>query len=117
MRSIIYIRNILSLYHWDHEDTMNWLSMSYEGNQLVKVADYGYNPVSYSSKHYQNGENAQKEMFYDKNGALVADFDRKNCAIQNNFLSLHHEKNERELLCRRLLFLILCKFIYYRCLH
>ena len=56
-------------------------------------------------------------MFYDKNGALIADFDRKICAIQNNLLSLHHEKNERELLCRRLLFLILCKFIYYRCLH
>ena len=117
MRSIIYICNILSLYRWDHEDTMNWLEMSYDGNQLVKVADYGYNPVSYSSKHYQDGENAQKEMFYDPNGALVADFDRKNCAIQNNLLSLHHEKNEKELLCRRLLFLILCKFIYYRCLH
>ena len=117
MRSIIYIRNILSLYRWDHEDTMDWLEMSYDGNQLVKVADYGYNPVSYSSKHYQDGETAQKEMYYDQNGALVADFDRKICAIQNNFLSLHHEKNERELLCRRLLFLILCKFIYYRCLH
>lgn len=41
MRSIIYIRNILSLYRWDHEDTMDWLEMSYDGNQLVKVADYG----------------------------------------------------------------------------
>ena len=96
---------------------MNYLSMSYEGNQLVKVTDDGYGPIDYSAKRYQDGDNAQKEMFYDKNGALVADFDRKNCAIQNNLLSLHHEKIERELLCRRLLFLILCKFIYYRCLH
>ena len=67
---------------------MDWLEMSYDGNQLVKVADYGYNPVSYSSKHYQNGENAQKEMFYDKNGALVADLDRKICTIRNNLLTL-----------------------------
>ena len=117
MRSIIYIRNILSLYHWDHEDTMDWLEMSYDGNQLIKVEDGAYDGISYSAKRYQDGENAQKEMFYDKNGALVVDLDRKICAIQNNLLTLQHEKNERELLCRRLLFLILCKFIYYRCLH
>ena len=60
----------------DNEDTMDWLDMSYDGNQLVKVTDGGYNPVSYSTKHYQDLENAQKEMFYDKNGALIADFDR-----------------------------------------
>ncbi len=96
---------------------MNYLSMTYEGNQLVKVTDDGYDPIDYSAKHYQDYENAQKEIFYDKNGALVVDFDRKICAIQNNLLSLQHEKNERDLLCRRLLFLILCKFIYYRCLH
>ena len=84
MRSIIYIRNILSLYHWDHEDTMDWLELSYEGNQLVKVTDNGYAPIDYTTKHYQDYENAQKEMFYDKNGTLVADFDRKICTIQNN---------------------------------
>ena len=96
---------------------MDFLSMSYEGNQLIKVEDGAYDGISYSAKHYQDYENAQKEMFYDKNGALVADFDRKICTIRNNLLTLQHEKNERELLCRRLLFLILCKFIYYRCLH
>ena len=84
MRSIIYIRNILSLYRWDHEDTMDFLSMSYEGNQLIKVEDGAYDGISYSAKHYQDYENAQKEMFYDKNGALVADFDRKICTIRNN---------------------------------
>ena len=88
MRSIIYIRNILSLYRWDHEDTMNWLELSDEGNQLVKVTDNGYAPIDYTTKQYQDGENAQKEMFYDKNGALVADLDRKICAIQNNLLTL-----------------------------
>jgi len=51
---------------WDNADMMNYLSMSYEGNQLVKVTDDGYGPIDYSSKHYQDGENAQKEMFYDK---------------------------------------------------
>ena len=40
--------------------------IKYEGNQLVKVTDDGYGPIDYSSKHYQYGENAQKEMFYDK---------------------------------------------------
>ena len=39
-------------------------------------------------KHYQDGENAQKEMFYDKNGALIADFDRNICTIRNNLLTL-----------------------------
>ena len=39
-------------------------------------------------KHYQDGENAQKEMFYDKNGALITDFDRKICTIRNNLLTL-----------------------------
>ena len=62
--------------------------IKYEGNQLVKVTDDGYGPVSYSSKHYQDYENAQKEMFYDKNGALVADFDRNICTIRNNLLTL-----------------------------
>ena len=88
MRSIIYIRNILSLYRWDNADMMNYLSMSYEGNQLIKVEDGVYDGISYSAKHYQDGENAQKEMFYDKNGALVVDLDRKICAIQNNLLTL-----------------------------
>ena len=47
------------------------------GNQLIKDTDNGYGPVDYSAKRYQDYENAQKEMFYDKNGALIADFDRK----------------------------------------
>ena len=80
--------NIRNLYRWDNADMMNWLSMSYEGNQLVKVTDDGYGPIDYSAKRYQDGENAQKEMFYDKNGALVADFDRKICTIRNNLLTL-----------------------------
>ena len=80
--------NIRNLYRWDSADMMDWLYLTYDGNQLVKVTDDGYGPVSYSSKHYQDYENAQKEMFYDKNGALVADFDRKICTIRNNLLTL-----------------------------
>ena len=45
---------------------MNYLSMTYEGNQLVKVTDDGYDPIDYSAMHYQDYENAQKEIFYDK---------------------------------------------------
>ena len=67
---------------------LNWLTLSYEGNQLVKVTDDGYTPIDYTTKRYQDGENAQKEMFYDKNGALTADFDRKICTIRNNLLTL-----------------------------
>ena len=44
--------------------------------------------LGYSTKRYQDGANEQKEMFYDKNGALIADFDRKICAIRNNIFSL-----------------------------
>ena len=80
--------NIHNLYRWDNADMMNYLSMSYEGNQLVKVTDNGYAPIDYTCKRYQDGENAQKEMFYDKNGALIADFDRKICTIRNNLLTL-----------------------------
>ena len=80
--------NVQMLYRWNDEQELNWLSMSYEGNQLVKVTDDAYDPMDYSAKRYQDGENAQKEMFYDKNGALIADFDRKICAIQNNLLTL-----------------------------
>ena len=36
-------------------------------------------------KHYQDGENAQKEMFYDKNGALLADFDRNTSFLRFSF--------------------------------
>ena len=39
-------------------------------------------------KHYQDLENAQKEMFYDKNGAIIVDLDRNICAIRNNLLNL-----------------------------
>ena len=78
----------MNLSRWDNEDMMDWLYMSYDGNQLTGVTDYGYNPVSYSAKHYQDLENAQKEMFYDQNGALIADFDRKICTIRNNLLTL-----------------------------
>ena len=74
---------------------MDWLSMSYDGNQLVKVMDDGYGPVNYSSKHYQDLENAQKEMFYDQNGALIADFDRKICTIRNNLLTLPVKRSSR----------------------
>ena len=74
---------------------MNYLSMTYEGNQLVKVTDDGYGPIDYSAKRYQDGENAQKEMFYDKNGALIADFDRKICTIRNNLLTLPVKRSSR----------------------
>ena len=52
------------------------------------MTDDAYDPIDYSAKRYQDGENAQKEMFYDKNGALVADLDRKICTIRNNLLTL-----------------------------
>ena len=32
---------------WDNADMMNYLSMSYEGNQLVKVTDDGYDPIDF----------------------------------------------------------------------
>ena len=80
--------NILSAYRMANEDELDLLYLTYEGNQLIKVTDYAEDGICYSAKHYQDYENAQKEMFYDKNGALVADLDRKICAIQNNLLTL-----------------------------
>jgi len=58
--------------------------IKYDGNQLVKVADDAYDPIDYSAKRYHDGENAQKEMFYDKNGALVADLDRKTSFLRSS---------------------------------
>ncbi len=69
--------NIRNFYRWDNADMMNCMYLSYEGNQLTKVTDDGYGPLDYTCKRYIDGADAPKEMFYDENGALIADLDRK----------------------------------------
>ena len=78
----------MNLTRWDNADIINYLCTTYEGNQLTKVTDNGCSPIDYLEKRYQDGADAQKEMFYDKNGNLIADFDRKICTIRYNVLSL-----------------------------
>ena len=53
MRSIIYIRNILSLYHWDHEDTIDWLEFDHNVHLHTAMKGFGASgPYSKLFEHF-----------------------------------------------------------------
>ncbi len=68
--------------------TMDFLSLSYNGNQLKYVNDYGGNQNSYYVKEYQNKSNTQDEFSYDANGNMIKDLDRDILTIRYNLLNL-----------------------------
>jgi RHS repeat-associated protein len=80
--------NIAQLTRWDNQDSMDQLMLTYNGNQVKKVADWGISQHLYSIKEYHDLADETTEFFYDSNGNLTADLDRKIVAIRYNLLNL-----------------------------
>lgn len=80
--------NITHLSRWDEQDEMNYLQYTYNGNQVVKITDQGFNPVDYDCKRYMDLADSPTEMAYDANGNLIYDLDRQIVAIRYNMLNL-----------------------------
>lgn len=56
--------------------TIDNLSMSYAGNQLIKADDAGINVILSASMDFKNNSTAAKEYFYDSNGNLTRDLNK-----------------------------------------
>jgi RHS repeat-associated protein len=79
--------NITAVSRWG-EDPVDQLSLTYNGNQVKKVTDSGFSQYLYDRKEYYDLANDATEFFYDSNGNLTADLDRKIVAIRYNVLNL-----------------------------
>ena len=67
---------------------LDYMNFSYNGNQVTKISD-PFTPSGLSEAiEYNDLANMPNEMVYDKNGGLIADFDRNICTIRKNVLSL-----------------------------
>lgn len=64
------------------------LSLSYNGNQLLSVDDYAENRAFGNGFDFKEGERLATEYFYDANGNLTKDLNKKITDIQYNFLNL-----------------------------
>ncbi|WP_321333063.1 RHS repeat-associated core domain-containing protein [uncultured Bacteroides sp.] len=68
--------------------TVDNLSMSYAGNQLIKADDTGTTVTLSASMDFKNNSTAAKEYFYDLNGNLTQDLNKGITGITYNFLNL-----------------------------
>ncbi|WP_321333079.1 RHS repeat-associated core domain-containing protein [uncultured Bacteroides sp.] len=68
--------------------TVDNLSMSYAGNQLLKADDTGTTVTLSASMDFKNNSTAAKEYFYDLNGNLMQDLNKGITGITYNFLNL-----------------------------
>jgi RHS repeat-associated protein len=66
---------------------------SYDGNRLTSVHDYFGSQPGYDVMDYKNGNGGGTEMFYDSNGNLTKDLDKKISLIQYNYLNLPNRVN------------------------
>ena len=80
--------NITQLNRWDNHDLMNYLTLSYEGNQLSQVDDNGYGSYEYATKQYHDNNTSGNDFAYDANGNMTHDKDRGIAAIRYNLLNL-----------------------------
>ncbi|WP_321333085.1 RHS repeat-associated core domain-containing protein [uncultured Bacteroides sp.] len=69
-------------------DTVDNLSMSYAGNQLIKADDTGTTVTLSASMDFKNNSTAAKEYYYDLNGNLTQDLNKGITGITYNFLNL-----------------------------
>ena len=71
--------------------TVDYLSFSYNGNQITSIFDYNGSQNLYTTKEYQDKNHvygATNEMAYDPNGNLIKDLDRDIVTIKYNVLNL-----------------------------
>ena len=64
------------------------LELTYRGNQLLKVEGRATSPNLAMSMDFKNGSNQAVEYFYDANGNLTRDLNKKIQNIQYNYLNL-----------------------------
>ena len=73
----------------EHCDIIDNLSLSYNGNQLVSVADDSpYDPVYHGAMHFVDGANESQEYAYDRNGNMILDKNKGIKKITYNYLNL-----------------------------
>lgn len=80
--------NIQRLWRDKEYSGIDFLQMTYAGNQLQSITDgYGSQGL-YSVKEYQNKSNTTSEFAYDENGNMDKDLDRDIVTIRYNLLNL-----------------------------
>ena len=80
--------NVTNLTRWDNNDLMNYLQLTYDGNQLVNVDDNGFGSYEYATKQYHDNNTEGDDFAYDANGNMIYDQDRGIAAIRYNLLNL-----------------------------
>ena len=80
--------NVTNLTRWDNYDLMNYLHLTYDGNQLVNVDDNGFGSYEYATKQYHDNNTSSHDFAYDANGNMIYDKDRGISAIRYNLLNL-----------------------------
>ncbi len=80
--------NITHFTRWDNYDLMNYLHLTYDGNQLVNVDDNGFGSYEYATKQYHDNNTEGDDFAYDANGNMIYDQDRGIAAIRYNLLNL-----------------------------
>lgn len=80
--------NILELQRFKGYTPIDFLTMTYNGNQLKSVTDQYGSQNLYNVKEYNNKSNTTDEFSYDVNGNLIKDLDRDIVTIRYNLLNL-----------------------------
>ena len=85
--------NILGLLRYGQVSTDDYglvdnLNLTYDGNQLQAVRDNATDSVYDNGMEFKDGANLFVEYFYDANGNLIRDLNKKNIDFQYNFLNL-----------------------------
>ncbi len=80
--------NIRQLTRYTYDDTVDWLSYSYNGNQVVRITDACSSRNEYDVKEYVDASDEDIDFGYDANGNMVYDLDRGISAIRYNCLNL-----------------------------
>ena len=80
--------NVTNLTRWDNNNLMNYLQLTYDGNQLVNVDDNGFGSYEYATKQYHDNNTEGDDFAYDANGNMIYDQDRGIATICYNLLNL-----------------------------
>lgn len=90
--------NMLSLSRSGNQGTTTYgeidkLTLSYHGNQLIKVEDTAPDPTLSMSMDFKDGTDQEIEYFYDGNGNQTKDLNKGITGIEYNFLNLPRRIN------------------------
>lgn len=80
--------NITNLTRWGDYELMDYLQLTYNGNQLTIINDNYPTVYGYAIKQYHDNNTEEDDFAYDVNGNMVYDRDRGIAAIRYNLLNL-----------------------------